>query len=333
MRRPTRNDVARYANVSGWTVSNVLNGRNDSAIREETRERVLEAARRLGYRPNGSARALVTGRTCTIAFWMCFNYSQYRTHVLHGLQQQMRNSGFELFIRDIEEEMSRDPDFTRTFQTPVDGIIAFDTPTAGSAFFQVNPSWSVPFVSMGAFWAEGRDFVGVDLYAGAVDALRHLIATGRRRIAYLLPRADEGWANEARNRAYETVLNSAGLECIHLRTPDLSLAASRQTVRDHMTAAGNIDAIFCHNDDMAFGAHRALCDLGIRIGEEVALVGCDGIEETEYLSPPLTTIVQPVEEMCRLAWEFLQARIADPSAPLQQRILKPELVVRASSQA
>lgn len=331
MRHATRNDVARFANVSGWTVSKVLSGDQDSSIREETRSRVLAAARELGYRPNNNARALVTGRTCTIGLWMCFHYSQYRAHVLHRMQQQMKNSGFELVIRDIEDEIARDPDFTRTFQIPVDGIIAFDTPTAGSAFAHVNPSLSIPFVSMGAYWVPDRDFVGVDLYAGTQDAIEHLIATGRRRIAYLLPATDDDWPKDAREIAYETVMEAAGLERLYLRVPDVSLSSSRKTVREYLETKGKVEAIFCHNDDMAFGAHGGLCDHGLTIGEEVALVGCDGIEETEYLSRPLTTIVQPIERMCALAWEFLQNRIKNPTCPPQQQVLRPQLVVRASS--
>lgn len=336
LKRPTRDDVARHANVSGWTVSNVLNGRASAAIREETRERVLAAARELGYRPNTNARALVTGRSCVIGLWMCLNYSQYRSHVLHIIQQQIKATGYELVIRDIEEELHLDPDFTRTFQTPVDGILSFDTPTAGTAFSRVNAgpegALTIPFVSMGAYWSPGFDVVGIDLYAGARVALEHLLQTGRRRIAHLIPYTGEDWPHDPRVRAYEEVLRAAGLTPLYLSAANHSLSASRAAVREFLSTGGKVDAIFCHNDDMAFGAHRALCDAGVRIGPEVALVGCDGIEETEYLSPPLTTIVQPIEEMCRLAWETLQVRIQNPNAPLQQHILTPQLAVRASSE-
>src|SRR3569833_4071471 len=96
VRRPTRNDVARRANVSGWTVSNVLNGHSDASISEQTRGRVLEAARLLGYQPNNSARALATGKTRTIGLWMCLRYSHYRAHALHRMQQLIKNSSFEI---------------------------------------------------------------------------------------------------------------------------------------------------------------------------------------------------------------------------------------------
>lgn len=324
-KRPTRNDVARYANVSGWTVSSVLNGRSDVTIREETRKRILEAAEHLGYRPNSNARALATGRTNTIGFWMCFDYSQYRAHVLHRMNQQMKSTEFELLVRDIEEEISKDIQSAKSVQTPVDGIIAFDTPTAGSV---LRSSLSVPFVTMGAFCTEDKDYVKSDLYSGAIDAVTHLVSTGRKRIVYLVPVVNKA---DLRNQAYERVLREAGLECHYLTTEELTLSAARRAVQEFVQDNGKVDAIFCHNDDLAFGAHRALCDSGIRIGEEIALVGFDGIEETEYLSPSLTTVVQPFEQMCEIAWEFLQNRINDPSIPLQQITLKPQLVVRGSS--
>ncbi len=83
---------------------------------------------------------------------------------------------------------------------------------------------------------------------------------------------------------------------------------------------------------MAIGAYRALCELGLRVPTDVALVGCDGIEDTEYLERPISTIEQPISEMCALAWDFLQRRIQEPNHPPQRVVLQPKLVIRASSQ-
>jgi LacI family transcriptional regulator len=333
VRRPTRNDVARSANVSGWTVSNVLNGHDDVSISEQTRRRVLEAAALLGYQPNNSARALATGRTRTIGVWMCLGYSRYRAHALHRMQQLIRRANFELVIRDIEEELNHDPNPANAFRIPVDAVIAFDTPTAGKIVMQSAFAPAIPFVSMGAYWTNEHDYVGVDLYSGAVDAMHHLVETGRKRIAYLLPKRpeDNDDYRECRAIAYSDVMKESGLQTEYLFTADLSLADSREAVSRYVREHPEIDAILCHDDGMAFGAHRALSDLGLRIGEDIALVGCDGIDETEYLSPPLTTIVQPIGQMCDLAWRYLETRIKNPTKDLQQCILKPTLTIRASS--
>src|SRR5579871_6077981 len=89
MARPTRDDVARRANVSGATVSRVLSGRGDLSIAAETRRRVMAAAQQIGYQPNATARALVTGRTGLVGFWMCLGYSRYRSHVVNRMHQVM----------------------------------------------------------------------------------------------------------------------------------------------------------------------------------------------------------------------------------------------------
>lgn len=328
-KKPTRNDVAREARVSGWTVSRVLNDDRTVSISDETRTRVLDVARELGYQPNINARALATGRTSTIGFWMCFLYSQYRAHVLHRMQNVMQGSDFELVIRDIEQELWVDNNLTNVYKIPVDGMIALDSPTAGKTF--VRQDRETPFVSMGAFWAEDRDYVATDLYPGTIDAIRHLVDTGRKHIVHVLPQTGYGALTEARCRAYLEVLEAAGLEPHLVETGEVTLSASWQAVREYVQAHPEVDGVFCHNDDMAFGAHRALSDSHRRIGQDVALVGCDGIEETEYLSPSLSTIVQPVDEMCELAWEFLLNRIKNPSIPLQQCILHPRFVARGSS--
>lgn len=329
MRRPTRDDVAREARVSGWTVSQVLNDKRNVTIAPETRSRVLAVAEALGYRPNPSARALVTGRTQIIGMWMCLDYSRYRSYVVHRMQQLLVQSDYGIAITDVEVELSRHRSLSRTVRLAVDGILSFDTPTAGAAFIRDHHPGDLPFVCMGAFWAEGCSFVGVDLYAGAVEAMHHLLASGRRRIAFL--HLGAALPHEPRYEAYCHVMREAGLEPEFITTPDITLASARWRVREYLQTLPRPDAIFCLNDDLAFGVHRALCDLGLKIGEEIAIVGCDGLEETEYLACPLTTIQQPVDEMCALAWQFLQNHIQDPSAPLQQRILKPELVIREST--
>jgi LacI family transcriptional regulator len=102
-------------------------------------------------------------------------------------------------------------------------------------------------------------------------------------------------------------------------------------IQDYVRHQGRPEAIFCHADDAALGVYRGLCDLGVRVPEEVALVGCDGIEDTEYLECPLTTLVQPVAAMCATAWQFLQQRLEQPSISPQHAILKPKLALRESS--
>jgi len=129
-------------------------------------------------------------------------------------------------------------------------------------------------------------------------------------------------------------MRKAGLkpEFIYYPLSEQQRPITRKLIRDYILSHGRPEAIFCHSDDAALGIYRGLCDLKIKVPEEIALIGCDGIEDTEYLERPLTTLVQPVAEMCAAAWDFLQLRLADPLIPLQHIILKSELAIRESSQ-
>ena len=98
-----------------------------------------------------------------------------------------------------------------------------------------------------------------------------------------------------------------------------------------MRENGCPEALFCHSDDVAVGIYRGLCDLKLRVPEEVALVGCDGIQDTEYLECPLTTLVQPVAKMCSKAWQFLVRRLEKPGTHRQSAVFKPVLAVREST--
>ena len=106
---------------------------------------------------------------------------------------------------------------------------------------------------------------------------------------------------------------------------------ARQLIQDYVRDHGRPEAIFCHSDDVARGIYRGLCDAGISVPGDIALVGCDGIEDTEYLECPLTTLVQPVAEMCATAWGFLQMRLEDWTGPAQHAVLRARLAIRESS--
>ena len=128
-------------------------------------------------------------------------------------------------------------------------------------------------------------------------------------------------------------MRQAGLkpEFLYYQASDQQRSIVRQLVQDYIRKEGCPEAFFCHSDDVALGIYRGLCDMKLRIPGEVALVGCDGIQDTEYLECPLSTLVQPVAAMCATAWQFLQQRLANPAIKRQWEILKPSLQIRESS--
>lgn len=330
--RPTRKDVANLANVSGTTVSRVLGGRSDESISPRARERVLKAARELGYTPNSAAKALRSGRSGLIGFWMCLEYSLYRSGVLAAMRSVLAQTEYALAVTDVDEDLAWHHSIDRALRVPTEGVIAFDASTAAHEFLKDSNRLApnLPFVSMGAFWVEGRSYVAVDLRAGAVEAVQHLISGGRRRIAYLVP--ENTWFVNAGDRhdGYQDAMREAGLEPRVIPVAD-DPAIRVAAIAAALAAGPMPDALLCFYDDMAVDALPAIESLGLKPGADIALVGFNGQAGLDRLSCPISTVRQPIEQMCALAFEFLEAQIDDPMAELRQAVLKPELVIRASS--
>ncbi|MCS6950831.1 MAG: LacI family transcriptional regulator [bacterium] len=323
----TIKQIAQRVGVSPATVSRVLSGRGAHLISESTRQRVWQAAEELGYQPNLAARSLVTGRTGVVALWMSQLYTSFHARVVQLVEEHLHQQGYDTLIRCISHlsgtawhGMGR-----------VDGILAHEGAVHLPKVWRTLQRRRVPLVSMGAYVLTETDHVGIDLFHGAVQAVQHLLEVGCRRIAYLV-NAESRYAGDARRDGYDHAMRAAGLapECII--APDQSRAEASLAVRRYVQEFGLPHGIFCHNDEMAIGAYHGLRLLGVHLPDEVALVGCDGIEDTEYLDVPLTTIRQPLEEMCQLAVQFLQKRLAEPQIERQSAWLRPKLVVRASTQ-
>ena len=325
-------DIAREANVSKTVVSDILRGSGTSRFHEDTKQRVLETADALGYSPNRAARSLVTGRTHLIALWMPHLLSAYYARIAHTIQSGLRQTPYDLII-------------AQTGQTPssqVDGILALvDSHAAVEASVRAHrnlisraglPALCLMGCNMDSYVADGADSVSVDLASATRDAVHHLLENGCRRVAFLT--GESIIQGEARSVAFAEAMNAAGHAPEYIAIPDTvpePRAAARAAVREYAERGRLPDGIICLNDELAIGAHRALRESGLRVPEDVALIGCDGIEDTEYVEPTLSTLVQPIEAMCLRSWELLQRRIESAECPTVAETMKAKLIVRASS--
>jgi len=332
--RVTISDIAQKAKVSTATVSYVMNGRDSKSITGKTRRRVLKAAEEMGYVPNRFARSLVTGRTQIIALWGFQIHPSYYAKAIRHTSLKLRKDHYDVHLIETNDDYQPQWAGRVLASSPVDGVLAFDSPRFVEAYLKSHRHLPKPIVSVGGSWSEKTDFVGVDLFSGTVEAVEHLLGLGRSRVAYLLPRG-KNRRGEPRREGYLAAMRRAkqAAELIVVDSPMYGVcrASVRAGVRDYVKANGCPGAIFCFNDEAAISAYRGLRDLSLRIPDEVAIVGCDGIEETEYFDVPLSTVALPTERMCELAWEFLQKRMAEPDAPPQRKVFKPELLVRESS--
>jgi LacI family transcriptional regulator len=323
----TQEQIAQKLGISRQLVTFALAGYPQ--VSDVSRKRILVAAQKPGYRPNPHPRALKRGRTGIIALWIPDQISTHYTRVARELNHLVKQNRHELIVTDVGNGRSAEQMLSHV---PMDGVFAVDAPNAVRTHLQSNVAGSIPVISLGARRPTKTDYVQVDLQAGAGEAMQHLISSGFRRIIHATFERNEQ-SGTGRRMAYELAMRQAGLKPKLFFYPlsEQQRPIVRQSIQDYVRKHGCPEAIFCHSDDIALGIYRGLCDLKLRVPQDVALVGCDGIQDTEYLETPITTLVQPVTEMCATAWRFLLQRLDHPDMKRQHAVLKPELVIRESS--
>ena len=323
MKRVTLQDIADVVGTKKMVVSNALNGKR--SVAPATRERVLQVAREMNYIPNFAARALVAGRTGIIAILSGPINEPYYGEMVHLLEKHISANGFHLMLLRTQKEVKELVNLTG--QIAVDGAIAVDRSELVEEF-RSHPS--IPCVSIGTFAPSFVDNVVVDLSASVEEALALMLSSGRGRIAYLVTAAFLARATEVRARAYRAAMKKANQqpEIINVATDDAAVVEAN--FRAYVKENGAPDALLCQNDETAMCAFRVLRDFGYRVPNDVLLVGCDGQQHTRYFDPPLSTIEQPMQEMCALAWQFLNRRMNQPDLPHQEATLEGKLVVRES---
>jgi len=321
----TQEQIARKLGISRQLVTFALAGYPQ--VSNESRKRILEAAKKMGYRPNPYARALKRQHTGIIALWIPDQISSHYTHVARELSRLLKKEGKELIVSEIRTTTT-----PLMSNVPVDGVIAVDAPDAIEEHLKSSLAGTLPLVSMGAYKSEQTDSVQVDLYTGAQIAIKHLVDSGFRQIIHAtFVRKDNSYAS--RRMGYADFMLQAKLkpEYLYYQCSEEQRPITRQLIQDYIAKKGVPEAIFCHSDDVAIGIYRGLCDITPEISRKVALIGCDGIQDTEYLEQPITTLVQPVSEMCSIAWKFLQERIKTPNTKRQSQIFTPTLAIREST--
>lgn len=336
----TITDIARRANVSAATVSRVLSGK-DAMISLTTRERVRAVAAELGYQRNRAAFGLVTGRTQIVALWIRNPDAPYYARMIRTIEEATAADGYELIVRGFHQRSDFEPDDQprRPFNAglwPVDAIFAADCRQIASDYvMQAGSARRVPapLIGLGSDFPLSGDHVGIDHVAGVERAVEHLIDAGCQRIVHLSAHAAIPSVRAARAAAYERAVRAAGLQPEVVTSDNETRHAARAALNARIRSGPPFDGVFGLNDDVAIGAYRALRDAGRRIPEDCRVVGCDGIVDTEFLETPLSTVLQPVEEMCRLGWDVLKQRMAAPDGPPQQILLPTTLLIRASSTA
>lgn len=339
--RPTLEAVAALAGVSRATVSRVVNG--GTGVRTEIQERVRQAVSELGYVPNSAARSLVTRRTGAVAVVI----AEPETRVFSDpfFAQQLRGIGRELSAADTQllllmVESSHDHERIGRYLSAghVDGALMFslhrDDPLPAMAaasglptVFGGRPDWSDSDCTPRPL------YVDTDNRDGARQAVRHLLARGRRRIAVITGPLDQTSAQD-RLHGYRDALAGPAPQRLDERLiaeGGFTAEGGERAMRELLDAAPDLDAVFACSDLMASGALRALRARGRRVPEDVAVVGYDDLAPAAWADPPLTTVRQDVEEMGRMMARLLLRRLNSGEADLSPVITPATLIVRDST--
>ena len=325
--RPTIRDVAEQAGVSIATVSRVLNDRADVSL--ETRRRVREVARSVGYSADPAARALATQKTRLVAVVVGDNAGHrdlsllFFGKVLAAISRRLAHADYESLLQAVDAGLHQ-----HRFDAAI--VIGVDD---GDPLLAELAEREVPIVGVDVHISGGRTaFVGSDHAAGVRLALAHLFALGHRRIAHVAG-ASNTVAGSERIAAFRREADRLGLAVPdeYVRDGDFSSASGYRETCALLALADRPTAIVAASDLMALAALQAIRDVGLEPGTDVAIVGFDDLEAAALAHPPLTTIRQDRQELGTVAAERALELSEDPAAAPAPTVLPVELVVRGSS--
>lgn len=328
-REPSLMDVAREAGVSAQTVSRVATGKN--VVRPQTREKVITAMRRLGYRPNGAARALKLGRYRSIGVIM-FSLSSYgNMRTLEAIADEASHAGYSLTLIPLETatEASVSGAFARLNEQAVDGIvILIEAHLINESDIELPPGMPVVIVDSSAHF--DQPVVDTDQAQGARLATEYLLSLGHRTVWHVTG-PEESYSAQRRRDSWEATLRSYDAPVPEVLVGDWS-THSGYLAGQQLLSHPDLTAVFVANDQMALGVMHALHEAGRRIPEDVSVVGFDDTPESERYWPALTTVRQHFDQVGVAALKALVAAIDDDPAP-DGALVPTELIVRSSAAA
>jgi LacI family transcriptional regulator len=329
-------DIARDLGVSVITVSKVL--RNHPDVGDGTRERVLARVKELDYRPNLAARSLVTGRTYLIGLVVPDLLHPFFAEIAKSLSEALRQGGYYLIVSSSDEDPDlEEEEINQLLARRLDTLIIASCRPTVELFFRIEKQ-KTPYVLIDrCLPGLAANFVGVDDEAVGTLATKHLIDIGCKRIAHI--RGPQTSPGIGRVEGYKRALTQNGFKVIedYIITEPKGDVETRQrgahAMRQLLSLKPRPDGVFCFNDPMAMGAMNYALDQGVRIPEDIAVIGCGNLHYDDALSVPLSSINQHSrrigQEAARIALGILDSKIMPKP---ENVVLQPELVVRRSTQ-
>ncbi|WP_209215495.1 ribose operon transcriptional repressor RbsR [Erwinia sp. QL-Z3] len=327
----TMKDVARLAGVSTSTVSHVIN--NNRFVSDAVREKVTTAISQLNYAPSALARSLKLNQTRTIGMLLTASSNPFYSEVVRGVERSCYERGYSLVLCNTDGDENRmNRSLETLLQKRVDGLLIMCTESHIPSVEILTRYPSIPSVMMD--WSPfdgGSDIIQDNSLLGGEMATRHLISRGYTRIACIAGPQDKTPAR-LRLEGFHQAMKQAGLPVLpgYIVAGDLEFEGGYNAMNQLLALNPLPQAVFTSNDAMAVGVYHALYQAGLSVPQDIAVIGYDDIELARYMTPPLTTIHQPKDELGELAIDTLLHRLAEPGGSQQLLVLTPELVERGS---
>lgn len=328
----TMRNVADHARVSTATVSHVINGTR--YVSPELTERVLAAMQELNYQPDAVARSLRRRETLTVGLIVPSTEIPFFAAVARSIEEAAFRAGYSVILCNSGWSSPRELRYLRNLLARrVDGLVCISLEMTADQIAPVVREGTPVVMFERRMPGIGLDAVGINNVQGARAAMTHLLELGHRRIGCIRGLGTSSLSG-VRLAAYRQTLAEWGIEYDPdlVRPGDYQPESGRVAAQELMDLDDPPTAIFALNDMMAIGALQALHKRNLRVPDDVAVVGFDGIPLTQYTSPALTTVAQPVTEMGKVAIDLLLARIrGDGPREAQFVVVEPALIVRAST--
>ncbi|KGQ24074.1 substrate-binding domain-containing protein [Gallibacterium anatis] len=325
----TMKDIARIAKVSTSTVSHVIN--NTRYVSDEIREKIMKVVNELNYTPSAVARSLKVKETKTLGMLVTATSNPFFAEVVSGVEQYCNQHHYNLIISSIDgNEQRLQQNIQTLIQKQVDGLLLMYSDTRHAMVEQLN--LNLPIVVMDWWPTElNADKIYENSEFGAYLATKTLIEQGHKNIAIITGKLDKSLAHN-RLLGYQKALQDAHLPI----NPDW-------IIESHFDFEGGVEgmkkllqitprptAVFACSDTIAVGVYQVAWQQGLRIPQDISVIGYDNIMLAQYLTPPLTTIHQPKAELGKLAVETLLERIKSPDLEYKTTMLQPQLIWRTS---
>lgn len=327
----TIKDVAKLASVSTTTVSHVIN--KTRFVAEATQKRVWEAVEELNYAPSAVARSLKCNTTRTIGMLVTQSFNPFFAEVMHGVENYCYKQGYTLFMCNTEGDLDKQKHYLRMLsEKRVDGLLVMCSDLNEQLLTLLEKNTELPMVIMD--WGPDSphtDKIIDNSEKGGYLATKHLIENGHTQIACITGQADKTTCKERVHgfqRAHEEANLSVKSEWI--LEGDFECASASKAVDKLLAMEVRPTALFCFNDIMALAAISRIKQSGLRVPEDISVIGYDNIELSAYFSPPLTTIHQPKRRVGKTAVEILLERIKDKHHERRIFEMQPEVVSRSS---